>query len=154
MPSEDRYILTRDELTDRVGVMMGGRAAETTMLDTISTGASDDIQKATELVRRMATEFGMSEKLGSVRYAGQQLQYLGGMMQDNSQLSPRTREIIDAEVQDIITGQFERAQAVLREHRVALETLAKDLLEHETVDGSAVQAALEAEGAPNAGGTG
>ncbi len=92
MPSEDRYILTRDELTDRVAVMMGGRAAETIVLDTISTGASDDIQKATELVRRMITEFGMSDKLGSVRYAGPQLQYLGGVMQDNSQISPHTQE--------------------------------------------------------------
>jgi cell division protease FtsH len=142
MPSEDRYILTRDELVDRVAVMLGGRAAETVVLNTISTGASDDIQKATELVRRMITEFGMSEKLGSVRYAGPQLQYLGGVMQDNSQISPHTQEIIDAEVQKTVTEQYERAQALLREHRAALETLAQELLEHETVDGSAVQAAL------------
>ncbi len=143
MPSEDRYILTQEELSDRVAVMLGGRAAETTVLGTISTGAADDIQKATELVRRMVSEFGMSAKLGSVRYAGQQLQYLGGVMQDNSQISPRTREIIDAEVQSIITEQFERAQNLLKEHRGPLETLAKELLEHETLDGSAVQAALE-----------
>jgi cell division protease FtsH len=143
MPAEDRYILTRDELTDRVAVMLGGRAAEFTVLSTISTGASDDIQKATELVRRMITEFGMSEKLGSVRLAGQQLQYLGNAMQDNSQLSPHTREIIDAEVQSIVTEQYERAQAILRDHRKALETLAEGLLEHETLDGSAVEAALK-----------
>ena len=99
MPTEDRYLLTVDELTDRMAVMLGGRAAELTVLGTISTGASDDILKATELARRMVTEFGMSEKLGSVRYAGQQLQYLGGMVQDNSQLSPQTQEIIDTEVQ-------------------------------------------------------
>jgi cell division protease FtsH len=98
MPTEDRYILTQDELTDRLAVMLGGRAAELVVLGTLSTGAGDDIMKATELVRRMMTEFGMSEKLGSVRYAGQQLQYLGGVVQDNSQLSPHTQEIIDAEV--------------------------------------------------------
>lgn len=145
MPTEDRYILTRDELVDRVAVMMGGRAAEATALGTISTGASDDIQKATELVRRMITEFGMSDKLGSVRYAGQQMQYLGGTVQDNSHLSPKTQELIDSEVKNLITEQFERAQRILRENRGALETLAKELLQQETVDGSAVQAAIQAQ---------
>jgi cell division protease FtsH len=145
MPTEDRYVLTVDELTDRVAVMLGGRAAELTMLGTISTGASDDIQKATELVHRMITEFGMSEKLGSVRYSGQQLQYMGGVVQDNSQLSPKTQEIIDTEVRSLVTKQYERAQALLREHRGALECLAKELLEHETLDGSAVQESLQKE---------
>jgi cell division protease FtsH len=145
MPTEDRYILTVDELTDRVAIMLGGRAAELTVLGTISTGAGDDIQKATELVHRMITEFGMSEKLGSVRYAGQQLQYIGGVVQDNSQLSPKTQEIIDTEVRSLVTKQYERAQALLREHRGALEALAKELLEHETLDGSAVQESLQKE---------
>ncbi len=145
MPTEDRYILTVDELTDRVAVMLGGRAAELTALGTISTGASDDINKATELVHRMITEFGMSEKLGSVRYAGQQLQYMGGVVQDNSQLSPKTQEIIDTEVRSLVTKQYERAQTLLREHRGALESLASELLEHETLDGSAVQASLAKE---------
>jgi cell division protease FtsH len=142
MPTEDRYILTRDELADRIAVMLGGRAAELAALGTISTGASDDIQKATDLARRMVTEFGMSDNLGSVRYAGQQMQYLGGVMQDNSQLSPHTQELIDAEVKHLIDEQYERAQVILREHREALETLAKELLQRETVDGNAVQAAL------------
>jgi cell division protease FtsH len=143
MPTEDRYVLTEAELTDRVAVMLGGRAAELTVLGTISTGASDDIQKATELVRRMITEFGMSAKLGSVRYAGQQLQYMGGVAQDNSNISPHTQEIIDTEVQRLVTAQYERAQALLREHRAPLEKLAGDLLEHETLDGSAVEEALK-----------
>ena len=147
MPTEDRYILTEDELTGRIAVMLGGRAAEITVFGTISTGASDDIQKATELVRRMVTEFGMSEKLGSVRYAGQQMQYLGGVVQENNQLSPHTEEIIDAEVQRVVTEQYERARALLREHRVALDTLANQLLEQETVDGKAAGDALKAEAA-------
>jgi cell division protease FtsH len=145
MPTEDRYLLTEDELTDRIAVMLGGRAAEITVFETISTGASDDIQKATELARRMVTEFGMSRTLGSVRYAGQQLQYLGGVSQDNSQISPHTREIIDGEVKNLVTQQYERAQALLGEHRDALENLATELLAHETLDGSAVAAALEVE---------
>ena len=77
MPKEDRYLLSIEELEDQVAVMMGGRAAEQVMLGTISTGAVDDIQRATQLARRMVTEFGMSEKLGSVRYAGQHCSTLG-----------------------------------------------------------------------------
>jgi cell division protease FtsH len=84
MPTEDRYLLSIDELKDRIAVMLGGRAGEMVEFGTISTGAKDDIMRATELARRMVTEFGMSEKLGSVRYAGQQLQYLEGSVEDNS----------------------------------------------------------------------
>jgi osmotically-inducible protein OsmY len=88
------------------------------------------------------TEFGMSEKLGSVRYAGQRLQYLGGATGDDSQISPETRQVIDGEVQRIATEQYVRAQAFLREHRAALEALAQQLLKQETVDGGAVKQAL------------
>lgn len=142
MPTEDRYLLTVEELLDQIAVMLGGRAAEQVAFGTISTGASDDLQRATELARRMITEFGMSERLGSVRYAGQGLQYLGGRVEDNSQLSPHTRELIDGEVKRILTEQIERAQALLQEHRSALEILAQNLLQQETLDGSAVELAL------------
>lgn len=144
MPAEDRYLLTMDELQDRIAVMLGGRAAEKVVFKVISTGASDDIMRATELARRMVTEFGMSDKLGSVRYAGQQLQYLGGAVEDNSQLSPETRQVIDAEVRRIVTEQYERAQVLLMEHRAALESLTHRLLQDESVDGSAVKQVLEA----------
>jgi len=143
MPTEDRYLLSIDELKVRIAVMLGGRAAEVVEFGTISTGASDDIQRATELARRMVTEFGMSEKLGSVRYAGQQLQYLGGAVEDNSLISPETRQLIDGEVQRLVTEQYERAQALLKDHRAALDTLAQQLLKQETVSGSVVKEALE-----------
>ncbi len=142
MPTEDRYLLTMDELKDRIAVMLGGRAAETVEFATISTGASDDIMRATDLARRMVTEFGMSEKLGSVRYAGQQLQYLGGSVEDNSQISPETRLVIDGEVQRLVTEQYERAQTLLKSHLAALTTLAQQLLKHETVSGGDVKEAL------------
>ncbi|HMD98578.1 MAG TPA: ATP-dependent zinc metalloprotease FtsH [Terriglobia bacterium] len=153
-PTEDRYLLSVDELKDRIAVMLGGRAGEVVEFATISTGASDDIMRATELARRMVTEFGMSEKLGSVRYAGQQLQYLGGSVEDNSQISPETRQVIDGEVQRLVTEQYERAQALLKEHQPALNTLAQELLKQETVSGSVVKAALESSqsaGSPAAG---
>jgi len=143
MPTEDRYLLTIDELQDRIAVMLGGRAAEIVEFRTISTGASDDIMRATELARRMVTEFGMSDKLGSVRYAGQQLQYLEGSVEDNSQISPETRQVIDGEVQRLVTEQYKRAQELLQTHRAALSTLAQRLLKQETVSGSVVKEALD-----------
>jgi cell division protease FtsH len=143
MPTEDRYLLSIDELKDQIAVMLGGRAGELVQFETISTGASDDIMRATELARRMVAEFGMSEKLGSVRYAGQQLQYLGGPVEDNSQISQETRQVIDAEVQRLVTAQYERAQVLLKNHRAALKTLAEQLLKQETVSGSVVKEALE-----------
>jgi cell division protease FtsH len=148
MPTEDRYLLSIDELKDRIAVMLGGRAAEMVEFRTISTGASDDIMRATELARRMVTEFGMSDKLGSVRYAGQQLQYLAGSVEDNSQISPETRQVIDGEVQRFVTEQYERAQALLKDHHAALKILAQQLLKQETVSGSVVKEALENSSSP------
>jgi cell division protease FtsH len=140
MPTEDRYLLTREELADRLAVMLGGRAAEQVVCGTISTGASDDIQRASELARRMVTEFGMSERLGTVRYATQQYQFLSG--ETTTSASPETLKIIDDEVQRMIGEQYERAQQLLKEHRAALEYLTRQLLETETVDGSVVERAL------------
>ncbi len=99
--------------------------------------------RATQLARRMVTEFGMSDKLGSVRYAGQQLQYLGGSVEDNSQISPETRQVIDGEVQRLVTEQYKRAQELLQTHHPALKALAQRLLEQETVSGSVVKEALK-----------
>jgi cell division protease FtsH len=148
MPTEDRYLLTTQELKDKIAVMLGGRAAEMVEFQTISTGASDDIARATDLARRMIAEFGMSDKLGSVRYAGQQLRYLGRSVEDSTQISPETREVIDKEVQHLVTEQYNRAQEMLEKHHAALRALAKELLEHETVDGSAIRNALAIATAP------
>lgn len=142
MPTEDRYLLSMDELLDKIAVMLGGRAAEMVVFDSLSTGASDDIMRASELARRMVCEYGMSEELGSVRYAGQAMQYLGSTLQDDSQISPATRQVIDSEVQRIVTEQYARAQSLLRDHRGALEALTSQLLLQETVDGNAVKQAL------------
>ena len=142
MPTEDRYLMTLEELQDRIAVMLGGRAAEKVILGTISTGASDDINRATEMARRMVTEFGMSEKLGSVRYASQSLQYLSGAVRDSGQSSPETQQIIDGEIRRIITEQYDRAQQLLHDHLPAMHDLARQLLEKENLDGAAVKKAL------------
>ena len=143
MPTEDRYLLTRDELEDRLAVMLGGRAAEQVIFNKISTGASDDIKRATELARRMVTEFGMSEKLGTVAYSTRQYQFLEGS-EDGVNASPETLKTIDEEVQRIVTEQYQRAQQLLRDHRDALERLTHQLLVTETIDGTAVRQALAA----------
>jgi cell division protease FtsH len=140
MPTEDRYLLTREELEDRIAVMLGGRAAEQVVVGTISTGASDDIQRASELARRMVMEFGMSDKLGTVRYATQHSQFLSGEL--SASASPETLKIIDDEVQRMITEQYERAQKLLRKHSTALEAVTQQLLKTETVDGAVVKQAL------------
>ena len=85
----------------------------------------------------------MSDKLGSVRYAGQQLQYLGGSVEDNSQISPETRQVIDREVQRLVTEQYTRAQALLKAHHAGAKILAQQLLKQETVSGNAVKEALD-----------
>ncbi len=142
MPTEDRYLLTQPELEDRLAVMLGGRAAETITFGTLSTGATDDIQRATDLARRMVTEFGMSEKLGSVRYAGPQLDFLPEAGSDTSHLSPLAQDTIDGEVLRVVTAQYERAQRLLGEHRGALASLTEQLLKAETLDGAVVRQAL------------
>ena len=144
MPVEDRYLMTADELTDRMAVMLGGRAAEQIVFNTITTGASDDIMKATDLARRMVVEFGMSEMLGTVRYAGQSLQFLEGPVADNASISQRTRELIDGEVQRLVGDQYARARRLLEENEQALRLLAQRLLERESLDGCAVKEALQA----------
>jgi cell division protease FtsH len=140
LPTEDRYLMTRDELEDRLAIMLGGRAAEQVVFGMISTGASNDIQRASELARQMVMEYGMSEKLGNVRYATQHYQFLSGDTTANA--SSETLQIIDEEVRRLIDGQYMRAQQLLNEHRAALERLTRQLLETETVDGAAVEQAL------------
>ena len=140
MPTEDRYLLTQEELEDRLAVMLGGRAAEQVVKGVISTGASDDIQRATELARRMVMEFGMSPKLGTVRYAAQQSQFLSGDV--GTSASSETLKTIDEEIQRIIAEQYQRAQQLLMEHRSALETVTQQLLRTESIDGSVVKQSL------------
>jgi cell division protease FtsH len=144
MPTQDRYLLSIEELQDRIAVMLGGRAAERLMVGTITTGASDDIERATQLAKRMVTEFGMSEKLGSVRYAGQRLQYMATAAEGASDSSLETRALVDDEVRRIIREQATRAEALLAARRDVLARLSAELLKAESLDGSVVSQALAA----------
>jgi cell division protease FtsH len=139
LPTEDRYLLTRGELLDRLAVLLGGRAAEELVFDEISTGAGNDLERATDLARRMVMEYGMSRELGPVNYSGprraQFLPEMDGMGEPRNYSEDTAREI-DRELQGIIDGAYARALEVLEGDREVLEVLAQRLLEVEVVEES------------------
>jgi cell division protease FtsH len=135
LPMQDRYLYTREELLDRIAVMLGGRAAEEVVFQDTSTGAQDDLQRASDMARRMVTEFGMSEQLGPYAVErGRQALFLDGDGTSQKVYSEVTAQRIDREAQAIIEGMYERARHILEEHRDTLETVAEYLLEHEVID--------------------
>ena len=143
-PIEDRYLLSQSELRARLAVMLGGRAAEALTFDEVSTGASDDLARATDLARRMATEFGMSPALGPVRLAGDpQAAFLGPQAWGlDGRVSQETASQVDAETRRLVEEALDSASALLTAHRATLDRLAERLCEHETVNGSEVTAML------------
>jgi cell division protease FtsH len=137
LPTEDRYLLTKQELMDRIAVLLGGRVAEEIVFDEISTGAGNDLERVTELARSMVMEYGMSRELGPVNLAGpRRTQFLqsdgGGGSARN--FSEETARQIDAEIRGLIDGTYERVRRLLTADRAVLETLAERLLEKEVVD--------------------
>jgi cell division protease FtsH len=137
LPTEDRYLLTKQELMDRIAVLLGGRVAEEIVFDEISTGAGNDLERVTDLARRMVMEYGMSRELGPINYAGsQRMQFLqtNGVSTDGRKYSEDTARAIDREVQGIVAGTYERVREILTADRDVLETLAMRLLEVEVVD--------------------
>jgi cell division protease FtsH len=140
MPEEDRYLTSEAELHDRLTVMLGGRAAELVVFGEPSTGAANDLERATELARRMVAEFGMSPRLGPVRYtASSGYGFLGietGLRQD---LGPDTAARVDEEVRRIIDAAQNKAITLLRANEAALREVARSLQEHEVVSGAEIK---------------
>jgi cell division protease FtsH len=142
-PIEDRYLLAESELQGRLMVLLGGRVAEALTFGEASTGAADDLARATDLARRMVTEYGMSPALGPVRLAADpQAAYLGLQAGLDSRVSPKTATDVDVETRRIIEGALSRAWELLENHETALNQLAARLREQETVEGEAVLAIL------------
>jgi cell division protease FtsH len=137
LPTEDRYLLTKQELMDRIAVLLGGRVAEEIVFNEISTGAGNDLERVTELARSMVMEYGMSRQLGPVNLSGprrtQFLQGEGGGPQQRNYSEETAREI-DGEIRGLIDGTYERVRKLLTEDRQVLEVLARRLLEKEVVD--------------------
>jgi len=129
---EERYLLQEDELRDRLAVLLAGRAAEELTFGKVSTGASNDLERATELARRMVCEFGMSRVIGPMAYAGRGAQYLPEQRNPAGPASADGR--IDDEVRGLLAGAYDRARDVLERRRVALTAVAERLLDREVID--------------------
>jgi cell division protease FtsH len=133
-PTEDRFLLARHDLENRIAVLMGGRAAEALIFDgELSTGASDDLQRATEIAMQMVTRYGMNETLGPRTYAPPPQPFLTGQQTGHVEASQATEREIDLAVRDIAAKAFERATDVLRRRRADLDEGARRLLERETL---------------------
>src|SRR5699024_292362 len=144
---EDRYMVSRAELLDRITGLLGGRVAEEIIFgkDHVSTGASNDFQRATQIARSMITEYGMSDKIGPTQFnggGGNQV-FLGRDINDESQFSDAIAQAIDTETQNFINQCYDKALEILTENRDKLELVAENLLEVETLDAEQIESLFE-----------
>ena len=143
LPAEDRYLLTRSQMKDMIATMLAGHAAEKLMFNETTTGAADDIKKATYLARRMVTDFGMSSKLGPRTFGDrQELIFLGREISEQRDYSDKTADKIDKEVNSFINAAFGVARKILTENKDKLTQIAEALLEKETLEGEELEALL------------
>ena len=143
LPTRDKYLVSRGELIDRLAMMLGGRVAEELTIGDYTTGASDDISKATATAREMVTQYGMSEKLGPVMYGSKETQpFLGKEGAATANYSGEIATTIDSEMRALIDEAHDEALAILVDNRDVLEELADSLIEHETVEKEELEAIL------------
>jgi len=145
-PTEDRFLMTREELENKMSVLLGGRAAELTVFGHLSTGAADDLRRVTDIARSMVTRYGMSDRLGSVAYERDPRNFLTGpdlpLPHREETYAEETAAAIDQEVRSIVHTAMERALTILREKRDVLERSARKLLEKETLDENDLEALI------------
>ncbi|MBQ2719802.1 MAG: cell division protein FtsH, partial [Clostridia bacterium] len=142
----DRMVMSRREMLDDIVVSLGGRVAEKLVLDDVSTGASNDIQKATAVARNMVTRYGMSEKLGTVLYGSEHSSdevFLGRDFSSGKNYSEKTAAEIDDEIRATIDGAYKKCMAILEAHADKLRFVAEFLLKYEAMDGDQFLAAME-----------
>jgi cell division protease FtsH len=143
LPLEDRYLLTKGDLLSQIAVLLGGRTAEEIALSDISTGAQNDLQRATDMARAMVTEFGMSDTLGAVNYDGSKRpRFLDLPGQERGLYSEPTAEKIDAEIMRIVSEAHDKARAILSSNREKLERVTRRLLEVEVMEGDELRQLL------------
>ncbi len=145
-PIEDRFLMTKEELENKMAVLLGGRAAELIVFNHLSTGAADDLRRVTDISRSMVTRYGMSEKLGSVAYERDPGNFLAGADRPypvrEREYADETAASVDEEVRAIVDRVFERAQGILKARRAILDRAAKKLLEKETLEQSDLEALI------------
>jgi cell division protease FtsH len=134
-PTEDRFLMTQQELDDKLTVLLAGRAAEHLVLGALSTGAADDLAKATDIARSMVTRYGMNAELGHATYEAERPAFLGApLVNPPASFSEATLGAIDAAVRGLVDAAFDRACRLLEQHRPVLESGTAQLLIHETLD--------------------
>jgi cell division protease FtsH len=138
LPLEERHIYKREYIEDSLAVRMGGRVAELLVYGDLSTGASDDLQRNTELARKMVREWGMSDRVGPMAWGSQGMVFLGEDLMHSRDYSEDTSRVVDEEVSRILRESEQRAREHLEEHRAGLVQLAQTLLERESIDGAEV----------------
>lgn len=146
MPKEDKSYTSKNDMLDTIVVLMGGRVAEAIVLGDISTGASSDIEKASNIARKMVTKYGMSEKLGPISYGSENDEvFLGRDFSHTRSYSESIASEIDNEVNSIITGAYERTNKILSEHIDKLHMIADELLKNEKIDGETFKGLMSGE---------
>jgi cell division protease FtsH len=145
LPLEDRYLMTRTDLLSQLAVLLGGRTAEEIALGEISTGAQNDLQRATDIARAMVTEFGMSDAVGTINYeSNRRARFLDiPMPSERGNYGDETAQLIDAEIKRIVTEAHDTARTVLTDNRGKLETVTRRLLEVEVMEGEELRRLLE-----------
>jgi len=145
LPTEDRYLMTKKELLDRLSVLLGGRVAEEIIFGEISTGAQNDLARATDIAKSMVKEYGMSEKLGLITFEKERKPLFLNFdhIQDSKDYSEETARIIDNEIKKIIDQSYTTVKTILTEKKEILEKVAQTLLEKETIDGEALRTILQ-----------
>jgi len=146
LPTEDRYLMQKQDLLNQLAVLLGGRSAEEVALGEISTGAQNDLQRATDLARAMVTEWGMSERVGVVHFEpARRNRFLDvPMPAERGPYSEDTAQLIDGEVKQIVTHAHQEARRILREQRDLLERVTRRLLEKEVMEGEELRAMIAA----------
>ena len=143
-PTEDRFLMNKSELLNRIATLLGGRAAEEIVFEDISTGAHNDLARATDIARSMVKEYGMSAKVGQIYFAREKRnQFLNMPMEGAVEYSEATAELIDNEVREIINNQYKRTMEILMEKRDVLDQGAEILLEKEKIEGNQLNALMK-----------
>ncbi|MEJ2729828.1 MAG: ATP-dependent zinc metalloprotease FtsH [Deltaproteobacteria bacterium] len=145
-PTEDRFLMSKSELLNKIATLLGGRAAEEIVFEDVSTGAHNDLARATDIARSMVKEYGMSANVGQVYFAREKRnQFLNIPMEGAVEYSEATAELIDQEVREIITDQYAKTRKILEERRDILEKGARLLLEKEKIEGEEIKMLLQKE---------
>ena len=143
LPQEDRYNMTRDLIKDNICVLLAGRVAEELFMRQMTTGASNDFERATNMARRMVTQWGMSDSMGTMVYGEEESEiFLGRSVTTHKQVSDATMLKVDAEIRRIIDEQYAKATRLLEENRPKVDRMARALLEWETIDEDQVDAIM------------